>query len=178
VEPVTGYLPEVGFGPGFTALTQPLGTATALSAVAPWGRYEVRARALTAAGQDPPSNEVVVATGQAAPPLAPLALLATVPGTNVSLLWRENSLGTEITQYQFHAGTAPGLSNLGVLPLAGNVTTFSGNAEPGHYYVRIVADNLSGAGPASNEVLIAPGPGVRTVPAAPTGFNSRPDPQV
>ncbi len=173
-EPVTGYLIEAGLAPGATLGTLPVGNVLTFATSAPSGRYFVRVRALTAGGQSAPSDEIVVATGQAAPPLAPLGLLATVQGTTVAFQWRENPLGTEITQYQLHAGTGPGLSDLGVLPLAAGTTTFATAAPAGTYYVRAVAANPSGTGPASNEAAVTLGPGICTIPAVPTGLTAVP----
>ena len=111
-QPVTGYALEAGISPGSPVWSAPVGNVLTVSTTAPSGVYYVRVRALTASGPSAPSNEIAVATGQAAPPLAPLGLLATVQGTNVAFQWRENPLGPEVAQYQFHAGTGPGLSNL------------------------------------------------------------------
>ncbi len=175
-QPVTGYVVEAGLTPGATFGALPVGNVLSFSGVAPSGLYYVRVRAVTAAGQSAPSDEIVVATGQAAPPLAPLGLLATVQGTTVAFQWRENPLGTEITQYQLHAGSGPGLSDLGMLPLGAGTTTFANAAPAGTYYVRAFAANASGAGPASNEATVTLGAGVCTVPAVPTGLTAEPQP--
>ncbi len=169
-EPVSGYRLEAGFGPGSTAGTLALGNVLAYSLTAPSGVFFVRLRAQTAAGVGPPSNEVQVTTGEAAPPLAPRALLATVQGTLVSMQWTENPQGPVIVGYQLQAGTAAGLANLGVLPLPATARTFSVNAAPGTYFLRVVAVNAAGAGTASNETVVVPGPGTCTVPAAPAGL--------
>ena len=134
----------------------------------------MRVRALTSSGQSAPSDEIAVATGHAAAPLAPQGLLATVQGTNVAFLWRENPLGPEVAQYQLHAGSGPGLSNLAVLPLPSGVTTFVTAAPAATYYVRVMAANAAGVGPASNEAAVTLGPGICTVPAVPTGLTAVP----
>ncbi len=166
-EPVGGYRLEAGFGPGQTVGALALGNVLAHSLTAPSGVFFVRFRAQTAAGFSLPSNEVQVATGEAAPPLAPQALLATVQGTQVSLRWTENPQGPVIAGYQLQAGTAAGLANLGVLPLPATARTFSVNAAPGTYFLRVVAVNAAGPGAASNEAVVVPGSGTCTVPAAP-----------
>ena len=137
---------------------------------APSGVFYVRLRAQTAAGLSPPSNEIVLATGEGGPPLAPQALLATVQGTNISLRWTENPLGPVIAGYYLQAGTAAGLADLGVLPLPPTARTFAVNAAPGTYVVRVVAVNAAGVSTASNEVVLAPGPNTCTIPHAPTGL--------
>ncbi len=123
---------------------------------------------MTAAGSGPPSNEVQVALGQAAPPLAPLALLATVQGTAVTLQWTENPFGPVITGYQIHAGTATGVTNIGVIPLAAIARTLSVTAPPGTYFVRLVAVNAVGRRRAvERSGASSPGAGMCTMPAVP-----------
>lgn len=170
-EPVVGYVLEAGFAPGATSFNLPLGQALTFSTNAPSGRYYVRVRSVTANGTSAPSAEVVVATGQAAPPLAPLSLLATVQGLAVSFAWTENPLGTDVDRYTLVAGRAPGLSDLAVVPL-GRALTFSAGAPAGTYYVRVVAANTSGSGPASNEAMVTLGTGVCTVPATPVNLTA------
>ena len=109
--------------------------------------------------------------GQTAPPLPPLALLATVQGTAVTLQWTENPLGPVVASYQLQAGTATGLVDIGVIPLPASARTLAVNAPPGTYFVRLVAVNAAGSSPPSNEAIVdAPAPGVCTPPAAPTGL--------
>ena len=170
-EQVSGYRVEAGFSPGETLGTLALGNVLAHTITgAPSGVFYVRLRAQTAAGLSPPSNEVLLATGQSAPPLAPQALLATVQGTNILLRWTENPLGPAIAGYYLQAGTAAGLADFGVLPLPPTARTFAVNAAPGTYFVRVVAVNAAGVSVASNEVVLTPGLNVCTIPAAPTGL--------
>ena len=171
-EPVLNYVLDAGFAPGTTAVSLPLGPVLAFGTAAPDGVYFVRVRAVTAAGAGPASNEVQIALGQAGPPLAPLALLATVQNTLVTLQWTENPLGPVITSYQIQAGTATGVTDIGVIPLAAAARTFSVSAPPGTYFVRLVAANASGAGAPSNEAMLTPGAGVCTIPAVPTGLQA------
>ena len=169
-EPVSGYRLEAGYGPGQTAAVLSAGnTSTFTVFTAPDGVFFVRLRAQTAAGVSAPSNEVQFATGQAAPPLAPQALLATVQGTAVSLQWTENPLGPVVAGYQVRAGSGSGLTDVGLAPLPPTARTFAAVAPPGTYYVRIVAVNAAGASVASNEATLTAQPGVCTIPAAPTG---------
>ena len=177
-EPVLAYVLEAGSAPGGTAITVPLGQVLTFAATAADGVYFVRVRAITAAGSGPPSNEVQIALGQAAPPMAPQALLATVQGTAVTLQWTENPFGPVITAYQVHAGSATGLSNIGVIALAASARSFSVPAPPGTYFVRLVAVNAAGASAPSNEAMVVTGAGVCTVPAAPTGLQASAAPGV
>ena len=170
-EQVSGYLIEAGFSPGETLGTLALGNVlTHTIRGAPSGVFYVRLRAQTAAGLSPPSNEVQLATGQSAPPLAPQALLATVQGTSISLRWTENPIGPAIAGYYLQAGTAAGLADLGALPLPPTARTFAVNAAPGTYFVRVVAVNAAGVGAVSNEVVLSPGLNVCTIPNPPTGL--------
>jgi predicted phage tail protein len=169
-EPVTGYRLEAGTAPGQTIAVILTGDVLSYTVFnAPNGVFFVRLRAQTAAGVSTPSNEVQFATGQAGPPLAPLALLATVQDTSVAMQWTENPQGPIITGYQVRAGSAPGLTDIGVLPLPATARTFTANAPPGTYYVRVVAVNAAGAGVASNEAVLVAQPGTCTIPAVPTG---------
>ncbi len=171
-EPTTGYMLDAGYAPGTTAVSLPLGNVLTFSVAAPDAVYYVRLRARTAAGFGPPSNEVVVATGQAAPPLAPLALLATVQGTTVQLQWTENPLGPAIASYQLQAGHSAGVTDVAVLPFSATARGFSAVVPVDTYFVRIVAVNAAGTGPPSNEAMLTTGPGVCTIPSAPTGVSA------
>ncbi len=177
-EPVQTYVLDAGYAPGATALSLPLGNVLAFAASAPDGVYFVRVRAITPAGSGPVSNEVQIALGQAAPPLAPQALLATVQGTAVTLQWTENPLGPAIIGYQVHAGSASGVTNIGVIPLAAAARSLSVSAPAGSYFVRLVAVNAAGASIPSNEAVVTTGAGICTVPAAPAGLQASAAPGV
>jgi hypothetical protein len=172
VEPVQTYVLDAGGAPGVTQYSIPLGNVLAFSATVPDAIYFARLRAVTPAGSSPASNEVQIALGQAAPPLPPLALLATVQGTAVTLQWTENPLGPVIASYQIQAGTASGLVDIGAIPVSMAARTLSVNAPPGTYYVRLVALNAAGPSPASNEAVVTTGVGVCTIPAVPTGLTA------
>jgi hypothetical protein len=168
---VTGYRLDGGTFPGDTIATIPLGTGLTFTLFdAPSGVFFLRVRAQTAAGVGPASNEVQVATGESAPPLAPLALLATVQNTALELQWTENPLGPVIAGYQLHAGSGPGLSDIGVLPLPPTARSFSAVAPPGTYYVRVHALNAAGVSVASNEAVLVAQPGTCTIPEVPLGL--------
>jgi hypothetical protein len=159
LEPVTGFVLEAGLAPGAPFFSQPLGLATTFSVTAPDGVFFVRVRSETTGGTSRPSNEVRIATGEAGPPLAPLALLATVRGLDLALQWTENPLGPDVTSYRLIAGTAPGAADVGTVPLAAGVTRFAAAAGGGPYFVRVAAANAAGVGPVSNEFVLAPGAG-------------------
>ena len=171
-EPVTGYRLEAGLAPGGLLGALALGNTLTYTLTAPSGVYYLRVRAQTLAGVSEASNEVRVAAGDAEPPLAPRALLATVQGTAVTLQWTENPLGPVIAGYQVQAGTAAGLTDIGAAPLAASARSLAVVAPPGTYFLRVVAVNAAGASVASNEATIAPRPGMCTIPATPSGFTA------
>lgn len=171
-EPVSTYRIEAGLASGGVDVVLPVSGAVVSYTIfnAPDGVFYARVRALTAAGVSPASNEVRFGTGQGAPPLAPLALLATVQQTNIALQWTENPFGPVITAYYLVAGTGPGLADIGVLPLPPTTRTFAVQAPPGTYYVRMLAVNAAGASAPSNEAVLVAQPGTCTIPAVPTGL--------
>jgi hypothetical protein len=173
---IVGYQLEAGFAPGEAVLSLPLGLATSFATAAPDGVYYVRVRTVTGGGLGPASNELRIAVGAAAPPLAPVGLLASVQGTAVTLEWRESPHGSAPLGYHLHAGSAPGASNLGVVPLAAETRRLSVSVPPGTYYARVVAVNAAGPSPPSNEAVIAAGAGVCMAPLAPLGFTGRATP--
>jgi titin len=128
-------------------------TSAALTTPAPDGVYFVRVVARNACGDSPASNEITVTVGTG-PPGAPRNLAFTRSGVNVTLTWSAPLGAAAPTGYVVEAGSASGLSNLGVIPTGSTSTTLSGAAPPGTYYVRVKALNAAGAGPASNQVVI------------------------
>jgi len=170
--PVVGYVLDAGLAPGHTVVSLPLADVTSFSTMAPEGRYFVRVRARTVAGYGPPSNEVVIGTGQAAPPAAPAALLATVVGTQLTFRWEPPATGAVVAGYELHAGWSPGATTIGRIPLPASPRQFAIAAPPGTYYVRVVAVNAAGAGPPSPEVTVTPGAGACTAPGPPTGVQA------
>jgi hypothetical protein len=120
------------------------------------GVYYVRVRALAGATASAESNEVVVtvnggAACTTAPP-PPAGLSATVSGRLVSLNW--SASGT-ITSISLEAGFSAGASNAAMIVLDPSARTFSTNAPPGTYYVRVRATNACGTSTPSNEILVS-----------------------
>jgi hypothetical protein len=169
-EPVQTYVLDVGVTPGVTLFSLPVGNVLSFSATAPDAVYYVRLRAVTPAGSGPQTSDALVQLGQTAVPFPPLALLATVQGSGVTLQWTENPLGPVVGSYQLQAGTATGLVDIGVIPLPASARSLAVNAPTGTYFVRLVAVNAAGSSPPSNEAILMPGPGACTPPAAPTGL--------
>lgn len=154
---VMTYRLDAGSTPGASNLASGLtiGAGTTFTSPAvPNGAYYVRVRAENAAGISGPSNEVRVVVGPP-PPSAPTLTGSVGAGGDVMLNWSVPSAGAVVTGYELHAGTAPGLSDLGVLSLIGGQTAFSTSGVPaGTYYARVAGRSGSGLGEFSNTVLL------------------------
>jgi hypothetical protein len=148
----TNFVLEAGSAAGLSDVASvSLGTRTSFSADVSQGTYYVRVRATNDYGDsDPTADLVLIAPGA---PNAPSAFMASGSGSTVDLRWTAPRGGEAPTSYVIEAGTAPGLSDVGRLPV-GNVVRFSTVAAPGVYYVRVRAVNAKGAGEASNEVVV------------------------
>ncbi len=151
-----GYQLAVGTAPGLANLGAQnyAASVTALSGPAPYGTYFARVLATNVCGVSPPSNEVtLVVQPCAAAPRAPTGLAISKSGTFLTITWSAPA-GTPPTSYTLAVGSAPGLSNLAVLPTGNTGTSLAGNAPPGTYYVRVIAQNACGASGPSNEFLV------------------------
>jgi hypothetical protein len=88
----------------------------------------------------------------------------TVPGTAAPLQFSQSgnfvvlswAAALDASDYVIEVGSAPGLSNLLVLPL-GAGTSISTLAPPGRYHARMRARNGCGLGPATNEIVVVIG---------------------
>jgi len=105
------------------------------------------------------------------PPAAPgpaSGLLASVVGSTVTIRWNPPSTGGAATGYQLLAGTAPGASNIGAVPVGATSLVVPG-VPSGVYYVRIVATNATGTSPPTPDITIAVGP---VAPGAPRNLTA------
>ncbi|MGH9176087.1 MAG: fibronectin type III domain-containing protein, partial [Vicinamibacterales bacterium] len=150
----TSYVLEAGAAAGGRGLAVVnVGAAPTFRASAPAGVYYVRVRGSNACGVGPASNEVIVTLGTPVVlPGPPANLTVTRSGSAVTLAWSPPTSGGSAASYVLAAGTAPGLSDIVVVPLTS--TTVSANAPPGSYFVRVHAVNAAGQGPPSNEVRV------------------------
>jgi predicted phage tail protein len=163
--PSTGAVPasyavDASLSPGGPLIASfPVASTSLVVNSVPNGVYYVRVRALNVDGSSAASNEVVVVVpgggSCTSPPNAPTNLTSNVFGVSVTLNWLAPAGGCPAAGYVVQAGSAPGLSNLAVINLAGSATTLSVTAPPGTYYVRVIALNGFGGSVASNEVVIA-----------------------
>jgi predicted phage tail protein len=148
------YVVEAGTAPGAVDVGRfPVGLLTNVSGGLPNGTYYLRVRSVTAAGDSRASGEAVTTIpAPMGPPGPPGPLVASVAGSVVTLTW--GAAAGNATSYVIEAGTAAGLTNIGVLP-TGNLDTWWSVAAPsGTYVVRVRAANAFGQSPATNDVTV------------------------
>lgn len=122
------------------------------------GTYYVRVRCNIQTA----SNEVMVVLGAGAPPAPPEAVRAVVSGNTVAITWALTSSGT--TGFRLEAGSAPSLSDLGSIAVAGTGLTVP-NVPPGTYYLRVRSVGPTGQSAPSSEVQAVVGQA--TLPGVP-----------
>lgn len=167
---VTGYVIEAGRTPGSTLVSLPVGAVTqvALPGV-PNGTYVLRVRAVGPGGTGAASNEAAItAGGCAAAPKAPRGFTAAANGPMVSLTWQDDE-GCEGRRIHLLAGSAPGRSDLGDIPLT-QPGTF-GPVPSGEYFLHLVAETARGTSAPSNEVALRPA-GTCAAPAVPMALSA------
>jgi hypothetical protein len=91
-------------------------------------------------------------------PAAPRNLSATVVGSMITLSWEPPTGGGEPASYEIEAGSAAGLTNVGIFPV-GLTQAVAASATSDTYYVRARARNVAGVSAASNEVVVTVGAG-------------------
>jgi hypothetical protein len=77
------------------------------------------------------------------PPSAPTGLTASISGSTVSITWKAPSGGTAPQGYVLYAGTAPGLSNVGMASTNATGLVVP-NVPDGIYYIRVVSVSAAG----------------------------------
>jgi hypothetical protein len=135
----------------------PVGNVTSTSLSLPLGRYYWRVIASSDAGPSEPSAEsqfdIVSTCGV---PTAPSALVASVFGGLVSLIWQAPALGA-VTAYVVEVGSGPGLVDRYNVRTATAQPQISGHVPGGTYYIRVRAANSCGVSPASDEIVLSIG---------------------
>lgn len=135
-----------------SAIIDTLSAATAATVTAAPGLYFVRVAGVNPCGIGTPSNEVVVPVGPPIPgPPTMVASLVEPPG-RVIVTWQASALGGAAVSFLVEAGTAPGRTDVAVLPATGPSLVV--DAAPGLYYVRIRSVNAHGTSAASDEVVV------------------------
>jgi len=96
-------------------------------------------------------------------PGTPTSLLSSVVGSTVTIRWNAAGTGGAPTGYQLIAGTAPGASNIGAIPVTGTTLVVPG-VPNGLYYARVIATNGAGASAPTADIAITVGPAAPGVP--------------
>ncbi len=154
---VTQYRIEAAGDPSFAnfswAILPP--TQTSVTATLPNGTFFLRVRAGNTYSNDGPPSNVINFTlpgGGAVAPPGPITLGGQVNANPVALNWSQAGGGA--AAYVLHAGTAPGASNLAVVPMGSATSLPPVVVPPGvAIFVRIVASNAAGS-TVSNEVVV------------------------
>jgi hypothetical protein len=149
----TSYVVAASLTPGGPAVAafDTASPATTWSIAAPLGTFWVRVAGRNQFGIGAPSSAVAVQVSPSAPE-PPMATRVVVASGVARVEWQAPPRGWPATSYLLEAGSAPGLSDIGTLPLS--VTSFQAAVPPGRYYVRVRAVNASGAGAPGDEVIV------------------------
>jgi hypothetical protein len=151
----TSFLIEIGTAPGQSDLgwLPTVGFQTiVLANGVPAGNYHVRIRGVNAVGIGPPSEERVIAVpGCTAPPPIPTWHLISGSVLSAYLSWTTDESPCPATSYLLEGGSAPGLSDLGVLPVVGTSVTVQ-PVPAGKYYVRLRGRNAHGVSAPTRDV--------------------------
>ncbi len=167
---ITGYRLAGGISPGGADVSMDVGTQqTTVTTTVAIGRYFARVYGMLDGIPGLPSNEVSVSYTGA--PSRPQAALVGVDGSHASLTWRPPIWGPVIS-YEVHVGTAPGWSNLGVIPVGAGSPSLGGDVGDGVYYVRVYAVNGGGRSLPSNEVMFVVGAGIPGEPGTPSSLTA------
>ncbi len=147
--PPTHYLIIAGttFG-GANLGTYNVGLTTTISATVAAGTYFVRIVAVNAVGPSPPSGDAsFTIEGLPGPPGTPTVQ---ANGATITITWAAPTSGGAPAYYLLAAGSTSGAINYGIHN-AGASTSFTATVPLGTYFIRIIAVNAFGQGPASGE---------------------------
>ncbi len=149
----SAYQLHVGSVPGATDLGSfPAAAARVVATGVGRGVYYARIVAVNAHGASPPSPDVAVVVGDGLPGV-PVGLMAAAGQTgDVRVLWQPPRSGPPPASYVLLVGTSADRPTTRI-PLAHTVLAARGVAT-GTYFVRAVAVNGAGAGPASPEIAV------------------------
>src|SRR5262249_13108324 len=107
-------------------------------------------------------------------PGPPINLAFSVSGSTVTLTWTAPASGDPASSYVLDAGSTSGASNLASVATGNAATVFvATGVSAGTYFVRVRAQNASGTGAASNEVVVVVGQvACASPPGPPSGLSS------
>ena len=148
----TAFQIQAGSAPGAAnyGAVSVTGTSLVVPGV-PNGSYYLRVLAMNAQGASAPTADRVVTIGPALPGAPSNVAASAGAGGLVTVSWQAPASGGTPASYLLVAGYTPGASTFQA-PVTG--TSVSGVVPSGTYYLRIVALNGAGAGPASAEVVL------------------------
>lgn len=86
-------------------------------------------------------------------PLAPSNVFGSVVGSSVTITWSEASWGAAATGYEVLVGSAPGLSDIAVIPVV-SPTLQAEAVPPGVYFVRVASRNTKGVSAPTRDLVI------------------------
>ncbi len=167
--PATSYVLEAGLSPGSTFAAVPVaGTTFSVPGVPP-GTFFLRVRALNGAGGGPASAELRlrVGAGGVILPEPPSNFETSVVGGRLTMTWSPAETGVRPTSYLVEVGSASGLANIAVLPVATAAFTFPG-VPPGFFYFRVRAQNAGGTSEPGEEQMLVAGNGPAPPSVIPT----------
>ena len=125
----------------------------------PPGAYFLRLSASNDCGTSIETRDVVVRVGGVAgPPAAPTSLTASAPAPGtVAISWTAPASGGPVTGYVLEAGSAPGLSDIAVIPLGPTTGLSAAGVPAGTYHLRVRAVGTAGlSAPTGDVTLIVP----------------------
>ncbi len=148
----TAFQIQAGSAPGAANYGAVSVTGTSLVVPdVPNGSYYLRVLAMNAQGASAPTADRVVTVGPALPGAPRNVAASAGAGGLVTVSWQAPASGGAPVSYLLVAGYTPGASTFQA-PVTG--TSVSGVVPSGTYYLRMVALNGAGAGPASAEVVL------------------------
>ena len=144
-----------------------VGAINSVSGTVPPGDYGYRVYGVNAAGQSVFLTQFFTVGGGpvVAVPGPPGTPTFTLNGLEVALFWTAPPTGGPVVDYIVEVGSAPGASNIAVIPTS--VATLSGVGAPGIYYIRVRGRNGAGLGPASLEIVVNLTGGATPLPGGP-----------
>jgi predicted phage tail protein len=169
--PASSYIIHAGTAPGLSnvaVVSVPAPTTSIVAPGVPPGVYYLRVFARNVLGTSGPSPERAVIVGPCAVPNTPATLSSTVVDQFVTVNWAPPA-GGGVSTYQLSVGSAPGLSDVLVLPLPASSLSVSGIAGYGTYYARIAAANACGVSAPTPDISISVQP-CAGPPNAPTNL--------
>lgn len=155
----TSFTVHIGNAPGATTLPVQTTAGTSLSVpITVGGTYFARVKAVNTYGTSIASPEVSVSVVPPSPkPGAPTGLTASFVGRTIAIAWSAPTTGDPVTNYVLEVGSAPGLSNLVVVPVGAGLSFVAPGVPDGTYWLRVRGSNAAGTGVPSADLGVTMG---------------------